>query len=903
MKQENPPRPKNPAAEEKSELLKAVEQDASALRESQRIGIDLGSEWAESANDRMKKLAGLVSEVEKETARKASGPLVLSGKEPGPWQNETWQKTAMEEARAKGKIVLTGDVPPPRVSKGGQENAIRDARKKGKLVLSKLGDVSKEPVEGVMDLSQNQKAFENAMERSAADNPRAHILAERANVAEERALMQEATRKHAEARANFYKNAGKGFLSPLFRRLRGEKDAVELSSLKRLEERAQLAYSSKLEASVVERLRTQGKSEGEIEKVQARYNRLIQFKEVVKPAFDARQAAKKEGMSAKEKGVLEKGGAWFQKKNEQLEKKLGKNGMRAVRLVITSAIATGAVASLGALGLIGGVAVGTYAGTRILRGAASVFGGAAVGAIAGRVYQGSRSEINVEKSKLVRSGSIKSAKDMKKQMDSYTAGTKEGMEQRRKIVEMVTAALVGAGISYDMAYDAAQNEAVQEAMQQSAADPEAQLRIEVVEREVLQMEKPGEIMNTMDEPAASAPADAPVGLAPAEAAPVQEPTLPASNDPENLLKGAVIERGEGFNHLIVGLREAIDADLPGLKEGSSAVMKLINDTDATVLSEKLGAIEGLESMVMQPGDHLFFDDNQNVWFEKVTGEAPQLVLENDPTAPGGVRIHPFEGVEMREPIPASVDTVVPEAEVQAPVSETIVPQNVIAPEDTSRPYLEVLAEEAGNQPDVTASAAAAEALAESPVEVPQPLSAPEVAPPAPGSIGLNEAIAQFSEQPVPPSAPVEAGQPVMPVSGGLENTPGPLGSLDPSEAIAQFQSEVGEMFTNSYGVEVNSSEPATYSWDVPGSDMKYTVAFGGSSDEYSGWARDYVLAHPTEKVYFSNPDVLTDAGRPRVDAWSMGPNGVPEITEGMMDHVTGRPLTAPDPRDFITKLP
>lgn len=938
MKQENPPRPQQPAEDEKSELLKAVEQDFSALRESQKLGIDLGPEWAESANERRSKLAGLVQQVEDVAAekknRKANGPLVLSGKEPGPWKNETWQNTAMEEARERDMLVLTGSIPPPRASKGGQENAIREARKKGKLVLSKLGEVSKEPVKGITDLSKNQEAYEKAMERSATDNPRAHILAERANVAEERALMQDATRKHAEARANFYKNAGTGLLSPLFRRLRGEKDAVELSSLKRLEERAQLAYSSKLEASVLERLKASGKSDSEIEKVQARYNRLIQFKEVVKPAFDARQAAKKEGMNAKEKNALEKGGAWFQKKNEQLERAVGKTGARAVRLVVTSAIATGAVAGLGALGLIGGVAVGTYAGTRLWRGAWSVFGGATIGAAAGKGYQMARSEINAEKSKVARSGSIKSAKDMKRQMDSYTAGTKEGMEQRRKVVEMVTAALVGAGISYDMAYDAAQNEAVQEAVQQSAADPEAPLRIDVVEREELQLEKPGEIMNTMDgvedaptardsfafsdvAPAEAVPADtapvetapsdvAPMESAPAEAAPVQEPTVPASNDPENLLKGATIERGEGFNHLIVGLREAIDADLPGIKEGSSAVMKLIYDTDATVLSEKLDAIKGLESMVMQPGDHAFFDDNENVWFEKVGGGAPQLVLENDPTAPGGVRFHPFEGVEMREPIPASVDSTPVEAEVQTPAAERVETESVGAPEDTSRPYLDVVAEDSG------APVANAEAVATIPEDIdpvvendPVEAARPSPEPEAPTSgdpqvrtVSLNEALAGFGAQ------PNVATPEYSPSIGSVPDPTEGIKTVSTEEAIAAFrEAPVSGAFTNGFGVEINPTEPAAYSWDVPGSDMKHTVAHGGSPAEYSNWARDYVLAHPTEKVYFANPDVLTDAGTPRIDAWSMDPNGVPERTEGMMDHVTGRPLNAPDPRDFITKLP
>ena len=83
------------------------------------------------------------------------------------------------------------------------------------------------------------------------------------------------------------------------------------------------------------------------------------------------------------------------------------------------------------------------------------------------------------------------------------------------------------------------------------------------------------------------------------------------------------------------------------------------------------------------------------------------------------------------------------------------------------------------------------------------------------------------------------------------------------------------------------------------------MTFGGSPSGYSDWALNEVLKNPTETRLFVTqvPDPLTGTITPRVDSWSIDATGKPELTKGVVNPVTGRPLPPINPQDFIRRLP
>ena len=141
-------------------------------------------------------------------------------------------------------------------------------------------------------------------------------------------------------------------------------------------------------------------------------------------------------------------------------------------------------------------------------------------------------------------------------------------------------------------------------------------------------------VETTPAPAVTAPAPAPV-----EAVPVA-PVHPTT--PDGLLVGATIHRpGEGFGEMIQEFKHNFHEQLPTVTEPSPALAHVLN-TDPNVLTHDIDVASGGQSLTMQPGDQFVADENQNIWFQPKGGE-PQLVFENDPTAPGGFITHDIHG--------------------------------------------------------------------------------------------------------------------------------------------------------------------------------------------------------------------------------------------------------------------
>lgn len=126
--------------------------------------------------------------------------------------------------------------------------------------------------------------------------------------------------------------------------------------------------------------------------------RLTRTKMVLEGAGRHAQA-REEALSTKEKGLFDKGLSWAKKKNEQLEKKVGKWGARIVRATAGAAIfmVPAAFAAL-PVGAVAVVAVGGHGAFRIIR---SVIGASASGAIVGRTSMAFQKYIGSDRKSVV----------------------------------------------------------------------------------------------------------------------------------------------------------------------------------------------------------------------------------------------------------------------------------------------------------------------------------------------------------------------------------------------------------------------------------------------------------------------------------------------------------------------
>lgn len=116
----------------------------------------------------------------------------------------------------------------------------------------------------------------------------------------------------------------------------------------------------------------------------------------------------------------------------------------------------------------------------------------------------------------------------------------------------------------------------------------------------------------------------------------------SSSQPEGLLVGATIHhQGEGFGEMIQEMKRNFHAQLPTVDSLSPALAHVLNSNPNDLTHEILVAKDG-SSLTMHTGDQFVADENQNIWFQPQGGE-PQLVFENDPTAPGGFVHHDITG--------------------------------------------------------------------------------------------------------------------------------------------------------------------------------------------------------------------------------------------------------------------
>ncbi len=384
---------------------------------------------------------------------------------------------------------------------------------------------------------------------------------------------------------------------------------------------------------------------------------------------------------------------------------------------------------------------------------------------------------------------------------------------------------------------------------------------------------------------APAPAEAPVAAAPAsapvaEAAPVAAGPHVEPTQPDGLMMSASVDPGEGFGELVQDFKLSFKAQFPGVDSPSPALEHLLRTNPNELAHELLAAKDGT-SLIMHKGDTLIVDNDQNVWFQQ-SGKEPQLVLENDPTAPGGFVKHEIHG-------PMQADAVRVEAPVAGTAPAAPAPEGVSITDGTA-PIVTpegVTIEQGGLVPEQAAA----------PAEVSAPL---ERVVPAPQGQGL-----QFTERPTEaPAAPAPAPEQAVVAS---EPAPAPAEAPRvvpeaPVEVPHTPAAMLGEAsFINDRGLEITPSKPEVYFAPAPGGG-EIAYMYGGEGLAAFKAAQQFAQENPGISVRFFavNIDTVTGEETPLTGAFQATTEG--RVDGIMNDPMTDAPFAPPDLESFTRKL-
>lgn len=279
-------------------------------------------------------------------------------------------------------------------------------------------------------------------------------------VALERAEMLQAETQYLAAYKTFQKKNG---LVRFWKENVMGSNSTELARLRDFKSKydgARSRYAQGLNDSVVKRLEAKGKSPEEIEKILKRYNGIVRFNEIVKPSKERQLEAHAEALNQRGKDALSGAFNYAARLNQNLDKKLGKNGARAVRVLASTLLVTGGAAALGSF-TAGGIAAALgYGGFRLARSLIGSFAGAAAGEIHGARYEKNVAQKEQDKAKAAleelksnpdRMAGAFSAKEIDAFVDRFAKLENQAsdVERMKKVAvrKALTAFLVGGGVT------------------------------------------------------------------------------------------------------------------------------------------------------------------------------------------------------------------------------------------------------------------------------------------------------------------------------------------------------------------------------------------------------------------------------------------------------------------------
>lgn len=600
---------------------------------------------------------------------------------------------------------------------------------------------------------------------------------------------------------------------------------------------------------------------------QNRVSGYLQFREVVRPYMQQKYEARREAVAVRDReGALSKSLQWVARQNEKQEKMFGKNGARAIRALAGAALVAGTAASGG------WVIAATLGGIQFARILASGAVIAVTAKTVGDVYEKMIGKGAQEFAKYevvhgnddAKSGisGLAQLERLDKRAESIIGrADEETLKKKKATVQALTALGLGvgtAGVLASLELSETAVSAVENIGDVSDAPQAAVSTIGASDSNPVPNSSP-------EQTAPLASSDTETTPVSTEATPETTPTETTGPVGEPIVPVVTVGQGEGFNHLFARLA------VSGV-ENPSAVVTYLAETPASEISERITALSESGSALVHPGDQLFLDQNQNLYFLR-PGEEPRLLMENTGNPAEPIKFNSV-GLELR---PTGVVGSATEVSATGGV-------------------VELASIETATQTQEVAAGVSSESAGDSP-EPYLPITDPDTTPSGPVSISEFTGTDQSTEN--PQSVGQVDASPPAPVSRG----PVPIDTFVAEQNAALADSVI----TNAYGVEITPEVPAVYVWQVPGTEHALQFVTGGTPAEQSVWAQQYATEHPGSTIHFITPvrDV-TGALSYRMDAWD-SVQGVP--AQLLTDIVPNPRLVEldeyprPDFQQFTAKLP
>ncbi len=464
----------------------------------------------------------------------------------------------------------------------------------------------------------------------------------------ERAAMDAAEAAYLEKYKEYYRQKG----------AKESKEPEDLLQLKDEFDKARIAYGAALTNSAKSRLEERGMKSGvegpkknyTKKDVLERYNKLVRYNAIIKPAAEKRYEARLEALGSRERGMVMKSLAFVAQQNKKLEDRFGKNGARVVRAGAVS-LGVAGVAAFGTAGLLGALGLGA---TRFGWSLARTFASAGVAEATAQAYAKT----------LGKKKQGKAAKNL----------TTEGRhgDDTLEISELET-------------YDLNRMKLLKRADQRTLEKEKMRIRAgmalllgagSTAASMLSELPSSAEGAHDLAQAAGNAPVDEHIASSSTSISHDAIPT-PAGTSPMpetlHMAEGATIhEPGEGTDRLFADLKANIEQN--GLFKGQeSPALKHFLETHPDTLSREMGDIYGTRGMVTHAGDQFFVDEHQNIYFQPKSGAA-EMFIENKPDGAGhGYTIHQDFTGQPLAPAPEAPAPAPEQALEQTPAAE---PQQV-----------------------------------------------------------------------------------------------------------------------------------------------------------------------------------------------------------------------------------
>ena len=621
----------------------------------------------------------------------------------------------------------------------------------------------------------------------------------------------------------------------------------ELAQLKSAYDAARLGYANALQESASQRLIAGGRSAEQAEKVVARYNGYMRYREVARPAAERKLQARYEAIDSRKKGLVGKGLSWLAVQNHQFEQKHGKNKAKVYRAAASTVLVTGAIGAFGSVGLM---ALAGYGSAKFARALTGTFAGAAAGEgmaqLVDRVRQSffAKDKSSFEKSRRTAGAiDIEALERLDAQQEKITKGTDDReRHKQRTIVRALTAFGVGAGTAAALSELPAFQE-LAEPGQVSANDMTPAESRQILRDQVGEVER---MTRGQVAPQAEMPEAPKTGIT--------EPSVPSdrpSVEAPHAATAGVLERGDGANELLYELRSKLIAQYgPDLKGAPEYVKHFVHDENMLERSRDFGFMTEDGSVLVHENATLSFDADGKLVLDDPQGVGKVALMDADGETikEGASKIRGYEHLGAGESSPTSSDVGESPASDESPLPATspTLEQNEAVTDggiDTEPPSDSMNLERVSEAPDQ-----------QTPTEAPRTSA---------GAVPMEEWVSDAQTQdpaaPVGP-APDSVPEPVRPVAARpLGSGPVPLEEWVAQNSPLEASSEPMPVEAVPTGAAVTEWAPGTplpaepSAFSIQGAPNGIFFHGAGSPEQNFQMAQEYARTHPGTRVYFENP--------------------------------------------------